>query len=233
MKSLIIDDEFVSLMKLSSILSNYGECVHATHGKQSIDLFNKALKMNAPFNLVVIDIYLPDILGTKLLSYLNTKERKANVQPSIKIIITAKSSLKNVKEATKNHCNAFILKPIKKDNFLKKLIDLDLVEGEKTVDEPELTSDENEETQEIEADSSLSILSEAQSLETETKISNGVIMDDKIPPAEKEKLKKEIKAEKRELFKMCNNDRVMMRYFEAIVDEEIETRWHEQKTNNS
>lgn len=239
MKTLIIDDEFVSLMKLTSLLEDFGDCTHATHGKQSVELFNKAIMDQTPFNLIIIDIYLPDILGTKLLDYLNNKEKRSKIKQSKKIIITAKSSLKNVQEATKHNCDAFIVKPIKRDSFIQKLIDLGLVTGTK--------SNESIQEEEVQMDLSFSILDEAKLLEDEVKkeeeinnkrnktvdkIENGVIVKEVIPPVIKEQLKQKIKEEKQDLFKMCNSDRIMMRYFDAIIEETIEERWNEQKTSN-
>lgn len=242
MKILIIDDEFVSLMKLTSILDEYGDCIHATHGKQSVEIFNKALKEQAPFTVIFIDIYLPDILGTKLLSYLNSKEKKAKIKPSKKIIITAKSSLQNVKEATRNHCDAFLVKPIKKDALLKRLAEIGVIELEQEEEKEVIDTPFGE----IEDTESFNLLDEAKELEppedeeTEKKDKKEKksekkddIFEELIPPVEKERLKKEIREEKDELFSLCQKDRIMLRYYDAIIEEEIEERWNEQKTNNS
>jgi two-component system chemotaxis response regulator CheY len=68
MKILIVDDEFVSRTKLKLIMENYGQCEAVEHGKDAIAIFHHAHFINEPFNLIMLDINLPEMNGIMVLS---------------------------------------------------------------------------------------------------------------------------------------------------------------------
>lgn len=73
-------------------------------------------KSNAKFyNLVLIDIRLPDMEGTKLLIAM-----KETTPKMVKIMITGYPSLRNTIEAVNKGADAYILKPFDMDNVLNK-----------------------------------------------------------------------------------------------------------------
>ena len=67
MKSLVIDDELVSRKKLQKIMENFGECISAENGKTAIDLINEAFDKGARFDVITIDVFMPEMDGTCLL----------------------------------------------------------------------------------------------------------------------------------------------------------------------
>jgi two-component system chemotaxis response regulator CheY len=67
MKILIVDDEFVSRTKLKLIMKNYGQCEDVEHGKDAIAIFHHAHFINEPFNLIMLDINLPEMNGIMVL----------------------------------------------------------------------------------------------------------------------------------------------------------------------
>lgn len=126
MRFLVVDDEFAALTKMTSILSNYGECEAATHGRQALSMFIQALADNKPYDLVTIDIDMPEISGLDLLRAFCTKEIAEHSTPAKKIMITADSSLGSIKTAMKN-CDGFLVKPVKKQVILDKLRELGII----------------------------------------------------------------------------------------------------------
>lgn len=106
---LIVDDDETIRKTLTIILEEKGYIVDtAENGKEAIE------KSNAKFfNLALIDIRLPDMQGTKLLT-----EMKETTPKMVKIIITGYPSLQNAIEAMNKDADAYILKPLKIDNVL-------------------------------------------------------------------------------------------------------------------
>jgi len=106
---LVVDDDESIRKTLATILEEEGYVVDtAENGKEAIK------KSNAKFyNLALIDIRLPDIEGTKLLTAL-----KETSPPMVKIIITGYPSLQNAVEAVNKGADAYILKPFNIDNVL-------------------------------------------------------------------------------------------------------------------
>jgi DNA-binding NtrC family response regulator len=73
----------------------------AESGKEAIEKSNKAF-----YNVALIDIRLPDMEGTKLLTAM-----KETIPKMIKIIVTGYPALKNAVEAVNNGANAYVMKP--------------------------------------------------------------------------------------------------------------------------
>jgi len=83
----------------------------ANNGKEAIR------KSNAKFyNLALIDIRLPDMEGTRLLTAM-----KETTPKMVKIIITGYPSLENAVEAVNKGAGSYILKPFDMDKVLKKI----------------------------------------------------------------------------------------------------------------
>jgi len=120
MKILIVDDEPASLKKMTMLLIPYGKCETADTGEKAKAFFFKSFEENERFGLVVIDIGLPDINGLELLRLICNKETETMETPSKKIVMTAQSSMDNVKKAV-GMCDAFFVKPVKKDMLINKL----------------------------------------------------------------------------------------------------------------
>ncbi|MCD6240218.1 response regulator [Candidatus Bathyarchaeota archaeon] len=109
---LIVDDDESIREVLTSILTDEGYIVDA------VDTGEKAIKATHEkfYNLVLIDIRLPDIEGTKLLT-----ELKDTVPKMRKIIITGYPTLQNAIEAVNKGADAYIVKPINMDEALKTI----------------------------------------------------------------------------------------------------------------
>lgn len=100
---LIIEDDKVVLGNFRDILELEGYSVDtAESGKEAID------KSTANFyNLALIDIRLPDMEGTKLLTTM-----RDTVPRMVKIIVTGYPSLENAKEAVNKGADGYVVKPI-------------------------------------------------------------------------------------------------------------------------
>ena len=109
---LIVDDDESIREVLTSILTDEGYIVDA------VDTGEKAIKATYEkfYNLVLIDIRLPDMEGTKLLT-----ELKDTVPRMRKIIITGYPTLQNAIEAVNRGADAYIVKPINMDEALKTI----------------------------------------------------------------------------------------------------------------
>ena len=70
MKTLVVDDVKVNCRVLQGLLSGYGECDIANDGASAVRLFNQALTGDAPYDLVCLDIMMPDYDGRQVLQAL-------------------------------------------------------------------------------------------------------------------------------------------------------------------
>ncbi|MFZ1039480.1 MAG: response regulator [Candidatus Bathyarchaeia archaeon] len=107
---LVIDDDESIRKTITSILEEKGYAVDAAeNGKEAIR------KSKARFyNLALIDIRLPDMEGTKLLTAM-----RETVPKMVKIIVTGYPSLHNAVEAVNKGADAYVLKPFNVEKTLK------------------------------------------------------------------------------------------------------------------
>ena len=99
---LVVDDDPELREMLRDILANKGYSVICVGtGKEAI-----AASFNNLFNLALVDIHLPDIEGTDLLSKLRKSEPEL-----VKIIITGKPTLDNSINSANMGVDGFIVKP--------------------------------------------------------------------------------------------------------------------------
>ncbi len=111
-KILIVDDDRSLLKSLSLILEKSGyEIEISTTGQEAI----KKAKENW-FNLVLLDIRLPDKNGLELIKLLNEISQATEV-----IIITANANIEFAIRALNRGATAYILKPLKIDHLLETI----------------------------------------------------------------------------------------------------------------
>ena len=120
MKFLIVDDEFVSRKKSQKILSQYGECDVALNGLEALNAYVRAHNENDPYNLIFLDIDMPDLNGTQVMKKIRQWEKTKGIALSdaAKIImLSADGSNETIKAALKEGCEAYLVKPINRDKL--------------------------------------------------------------------------------------------------------------------
>ncbi|PIU58762.1 hypothetical protein COS86_07785 [Candidatus Bathyarchaeota archaeon CG07_land_8_20_14_0_80_47_9] len=109
---LVIDDDESIRRTITSILEEKGYTVDtAENGKEAIRKSKTKF-----YNLALIDIRLPDMEGTKLLTAM-----KETTPKMVKIIVTGYPSLHNAVEAVNRGADAYVLKPFNVEKTLKTI----------------------------------------------------------------------------------------------------------------
>ncbi len=130
MKILIVEDEFVGRMFLQEILSAYGRCDVAINGMEAIESFKMALAKKDPYDVICLDIMMPDVDGQTVLKEIRKLEAENGIfgLAGLKIIMTtALGDLTNIKTAFKEQCDAYLIKPIMRDKLIQTFKDLGLI----------------------------------------------------------------------------------------------------------
>jgi DNA-binding response OmpR family regulator len=107
---LILDDDVDILDSISTALQSAGYSVDtARNAREAIE------KSEANFyNLALVDVRLPDIEGTKLLT--GMKETRPEI---MLIILTGYPSLQNAVDALNNGADGYLMKPIEMEELVK------------------------------------------------------------------------------------------------------------------
>ncbi len=137
MKILIVDDEMAALAKMKVLLSGYGDCTLVTNGSQALQQCAKAIQNGAPYDLITIDIQLPEISGIDLLAAVSKLENSHSIPASIKIMVTASGTRDNLLKATFKGCDGFMVKPVKRDTIEEKMASLGFAKKETAATSPD------------------------------------------------------------------------------------------------
>lgn len=130
MKALIVDDEFTSRLILQKMLMTYGDTHLVASGKEAIDVYSEALLNREPYDLVCLDIMMPDIDGQTVLKEIRAIEDLEGIHGSdgVKIImISALGDKKTIMQAFRSQCEAYLVKPIDGNKLFLQLKTFGLV----------------------------------------------------------------------------------------------------------
>ncbi len=129
MKVLVVEDDFISRNFLQKLLGKFGACDVAVNGEEALVAFNHAHSEKAPYDLICLDIMMPEMDGQETLKRLRAIEEGLGIGglAGVKIIMTtALGDKTTVLNCFKNGCEAYLVKPIMKDKLIAKMQELGL-----------------------------------------------------------------------------------------------------------
>ena len=130
MKILIAEDDFASRKFMLRFLSKFGECDITVDGMEAVDAFLMALDGDEGYDLVCLDIMMPELDGYQVLKTIRDIEKERNIpeEKASKIIMTtALNEGRNVTKAFELGCVAYAGKPIDQEKFENVLRKLELI----------------------------------------------------------------------------------------------------------
>ena len=128
MKILVVEDDFVSGKVMKKMMSSYGEVDIASYGEKGVELFEKALNEKNPYDVVCLDIMMPEMDGYEVLKRIRNLENQRGILEGTKVIITsALGDFNNIKAAYREQCEYYLVKPIEKEKLEEVLIKLGMI----------------------------------------------------------------------------------------------------------
>lgn len=130
MRTLIVEDDFTSRLLLQTFLSQYGECHIAVNGAEALEAFKAAQESLQPYDLVCMDIMMPELDGHDALAAIRDIESASGVPWSdrVKVIMTtALTDIRSVMQSFKGLCDEYLCKPIDTGLLREHLRSLHLV----------------------------------------------------------------------------------------------------------
>lgn len=127
MNILIAEDDFTSRMLLQEILKGYGSVCTVINGQEAVEAVKIGFERDEPFDLICLDIMMPETDGHQALKEIRKIEQKRGVYSSdgVKIIMaTALGDMRNISEAYSELCDGYLVKPIDKKSVLKTVDEL-------------------------------------------------------------------------------------------------------------
>ncbi len=132
MRTLIVEDDFYIRKLLKTVLSQYGDCDTVVDGAEAIQAFLMAWQEEKPYDLICLDIMMPNMNGHEALQKIRDIEKEMMIKGSkeVKVImITALNDPKSVFEAYyKGGATYYMPKPIKPESLVEEVRNLGLIE---------------------------------------------------------------------------------------------------------
>ena len=123
MKILIVDDDLINRKLLTALLKGYGECDVAVNGKEAVECVQLSLREDHPYDVIFLDIMMPEMNGHETLQEIRKLEDKHGVvlgRGTKVIMVTALGDSRNVLSAFSEGCEYYLVKPVQQ----KKLFEL-------------------------------------------------------------------------------------------------------------
>ncbi|MFZ4857184.1 MAG: response regulator [Desulfuromonadaceae bacterium] len=124
MNILIVDDDELSRVMLSEMLEELGSCDAAAGGREGLGLFHRAFAAGKPYELICLDVIMPDIDGFQLLRQIRSTETENSValpDAARIIMISSMSDLEHIMASFDAACEAYMIKPLERQELFGQL----------------------------------------------------------------------------------------------------------------
>ncbi|MDQ7834656.1 MAG: response regulator [Humidesulfovibrio sp.] len=129
MRALIAEDEFLGRKVLTAFLSTLFEVDIAVNGKEAVAAFQMAHDEGKPYDLILMDIMMPELDGLEALTQIRAKEHENKLRPQVKVLMT--TALDDAKTVIRSfhdgEASGYIIKPLSKDKLFSELQKLGFV----------------------------------------------------------------------------------------------------------
>lgn len=132
MKILIVDDDATCRLLMQGFLKGYGQTHQARNGQEALAAVTVALAADAPYDLICLDIQMPEMDGQEALRQIREQEKGKGLPASsgAKIVMTtALADLPNYLAAQIGFCDEYLHKPVQREQLRQTLHELGLLPG--------------------------------------------------------------------------------------------------------
>ncbi len=130
LKILIVEDDFATRHLEASVLGPFGSCDVAVDGREAVDAFRQKLLDNDTYNLVILDINLPEMSGREVLQSMRSLEADhgvAGLDRSRIAVVSSVSEADSIRKSFKDQADAYVIKPITRKKVVEELLRLHLI----------------------------------------------------------------------------------------------------------
>jgi two-component system, chemotaxis family, chemotaxis protein CheY len=129
MRTLVVEDDFISRRLLLRMLAPYGDCDVAVDGTEAVEAFKLSFAEGCPYDLVCLDIMLPASDGQDVLRDIRAFEEQSRATERAKVIMTSSlGDTRNVMTAFMHECDGYLVKPFEQKKLLEQVRALGLLD---------------------------------------------------------------------------------------------------------
>ena len=122
---LIVDDDDMGRLMLKDFLSELAQCHCAVNGREGLEFFEKALAEGNPYDLLCIDLVMPEMNGLALIRKIREIENAnpvfSDMRTKIFVISASDSAWDKADLVLDNLCDDYITKPFSRSSLMVNL----------------------------------------------------------------------------------------------------------------
>lgn len=129
MRILVVDDDEISRIKLTTLFAAYGQVDSAPDGESACAMFESAHKDLSPYGLVTMDVEMPGMNGPEAVKRMREVEEALGLfsAKGAKILmVTVKKEMKTVSNSYHEGCDGYLTKPTTPEDVVRALAELGL-----------------------------------------------------------------------------------------------------------
>jgi two-component system, chemotaxis family, chemotaxis protein CheY len=131
MKCLIVEDDRVSCHVLEKMISRYGTYDVVDNGQKAVDLFRQAHESNCSYDLILMDIMMPEIDGLKSVLTIRGIEALMKIPLMQRVTVIMTTVLDDPRTVMKalheSDADSYLVKPIRLQKLEEELLALKLI----------------------------------------------------------------------------------------------------------
>lgn len=121
-KILVVDDNFTNRQLIVEVLREVAHCDAAVNGREAFEAFRISLEKNKPYDMILLDIAMPELDGLSLLGMVREVEKAAGIPVGDGVpVIMVTAFDKPFMQAFNAGCDDYILKPVDPGQLLHKV----------------------------------------------------------------------------------------------------------------
>lgn len=128
MRALIVDDDFYCRNMLHEIMRPFATCDIAVNGEEAVYAFKKTLESGGRYDLVFLDLMMPEMDGQQALREIRSIEKDLAVKEGQEVKIIVTTMLDDRKETHDafflGGATSYLVKPIEEKKLIKELTNL-------------------------------------------------------------------------------------------------------------
>jgi len=132
MRILVADETRANRILLAKILGPWGPCAVASSGRLAVDMFRASLDERRPYDLVWLEIMMPDMGGVRALELIREEEERhglASDDHSKVVMTTTIDDIQNASQAFSNQCDLYLTKPFSPNTIREEMEHLGFGQG--------------------------------------------------------------------------------------------------------
>ena len=134
LRCLIVEDDELSRELLALQMEPYAQCDLASNGREGVDKFSVALESAEPYQLILLDIIMPEMDGLEAAKVIRKLEDQQGITADRGVQIVVLSSLSTPQDVIQAYVaaqsSAHLVKPVQPEKLVKTLRKLELIPAE-------------------------------------------------------------------------------------------------------